>query len=107
MTNPNAPASSAPMRPARVVNCRREPCDIYIGRPSKWGNPYSHIPGRALTRFRVATREQAIRHYAAWLRGQPDLVATVKRELRGKDLGCWCKPLSCHGDILAEIANKG
>lgn len=83
---------------------RRDSHDVYIGRPSKWGNPFSHLPN-TLARFRVSTREQAIAEYEKWILSRPDLIAAAKKELRGKVLGCWCKPLPCHGDILARIAD--
>lgn len=88
-----------------VVHCKREPYDVYVGRPSVWGNPFSHEDG-TLAQHEVATREQAVQEFEAWLLGQPDLVLRVKAELRGKVLGCWCYPRSCHGDVLARIANE-
>lgn len=93
-----------PDRPRRVVHCERERYDVYIGRPSPWGNPFSHQPS-TLAHYRVATREDAIHRYRDWLIAQPKLVARVRRELRGKILGCWCAPAPCHGDVLTEIAN--
>lgn len=87
-----------------VVHCKRAPFDIYIGRPSQWGNPFSH-QNNTLAKFRVKTREDAIESYRAWIRTQPRLLAALP-ELKGKVLGCWCKPLACHGDVLAELANK-
>lgn len=87
-----------------VVHNKRKPFDIYIGRPSKWGNPFSHKDG-TLAKFRVATRDEAVAAYEVWLREQPELMAALP-ELRGKVLGCWCKPLSCHGDVLARLANE-
>jgi Domain of unknown function (DUF4326) len=80
----------------RVVHCRREPYDVYIGRPSKWGNPH---------RVGTLPRSQAIAAYREWLMRRPDLVADAKAELRGKVLGCWCAPQPCHGDVLMEVAN--
>lgn len=71
---------------------------VYVGRPSRWGNP-----------FRVwsdGTRDEVIAKYERWLLGQPELVAAVKAELRGRDLVCWCKPLRCHADVLLHIANR-
>lgn len=45
--------------------------------------------------------------YRTWLNhNEPDLIEAAKRELKGKILGCWCAPLPCHGDVLAEIANQ-
>jgi len=89
----------------RVVHCRKAQFDIYVGRPSAWGNPFSHRAG-TLAKFRVATREEAIERYREWLLGQPELVERARSELRGKILGCWCKPLACHGDVLASVANN-
>lgn len=37
---------------------------------------------------------------------QAPLVERAKRELRGKILGCWCKPLDCHGDVLILVADE-
>ena len=88
-----------------VVHCRKAPFDIYIGRPSRWGNPFSHKAG-TLAKFQVATREEAIQKYEEWLLTQPELVTAIKIELRDKILGCWCAPLACHGDVLLRIANE-
>jgi uncharacterized protein DUF4326 len=82
---------------ANVVHCKRERFDVYIGRPSKWGNPFV-LDGRS-------SREEVIAKYRAWLLCQPELVAALP-ELKGKVLGCWCAPKSCHGDVLAELAAK-
>lgn len=92
------------MKP-RVVHCKKEPFDVYIGRPSPWGNPFSHKEG-TLAEHRVATREEAVARFREWFLSRPDLVEKAKRELKGKVLGCWCKPASCHGDVLLEIANS-
>lgn len=89
---------------ARVVHCKKEPYDVYIGRPSKWGNPYSHLPNTEIE-FRVTTREEAIAMYGVWLRQQPELMASL-HELRGKTLGCWCAPKACHGDVLVQLVKE-
>ena len=88
-----------------VVHCKKEAFDVYVGRPSIYGNPFSHREGTK-AKFKVATREEAITRYELWLLAQPSLVALVKRELRGKVLGCWCAPESCHAEVLARIANS-
>lgn len=81
-----------------VVNLRHEPYDVYIGRGSIWGNPY-HIG-------RDGSREEVIEKYKEYLHKQrPELLGMVF-ELRGKRLGCYCKPQACHGDYLAELADK-
>lgn len=81
----------------KVVHCRKSKHDVYIGRPSKWGNPFKLKKGES--------REEVIARYRAWLLNQPELLADL-HELKGKTLGCWCSPLSCHGDVLAELAEK-
>ena len=73
------------------------PGSIYIGRPSKWGNPF--VIGKD------GTRDAVIMKYKCWLERQPDMVKAAKRELVGKDLVCFCAPKSCHGDVLLEVAN--
>ncbi len=88
----------------RVVHCKKEPYDVYIGRPSKWGNPFSHLEGKG--EIKVDTREEAIQGYELYLEEHPELVRAAKLELRGKVLGCWCRPKTCHGDILARIAEE-
>lgn len=85
----------------KVVHCKKEPYDIYIGRPSKWGNPYSHKDG-TLAQFKVATREEAVSKYKEYLIHRPELLQSL-HELKGKVLGCWCAPQACHGDILIEL----
>jgi hypothetical protein len=79
-----------------LVVHKRQPHDVYVGRPSKWGNPF--VIGRD------GTREQVIRKYECWL--STDLKKQAKAELKGKVLACWCAPLACHGDVLARIANE-
>jgi hypothetical protein len=86
----------------RVVNLRNEPYDVYIGRGSKWGNPFSHIPSKVSGVIYVGSREEAISRYAAYIRENPSLMNSLV-ELKGKRLGCYCKPLPCHGDILVEL----
>lgn len=86
-----------------VVHCKKKPFDIYIGRPSRWGNPFSSKPS-TLAKFRVETVDEALDRYEAWLPTQPDLMASLG-ELKGKVLGCWCSPGPCHGHILAHFAD--
>jgi len=81
----------------RVVNLRKEPYDIYIGRGSIFGNPYR------ISKYR--TRQIVIDWYREWFYSQlkdPFFKAEVEK-LRGVEiLGCYCKPLACHGDIIVE-----
>lgn len=87
----------------RVVNRRLYPFDIYIGRGSRWGNPFSHKDGTTAL-YVVKTRAEAIERYEVWLKSNAELLAALP-ELRGKVLGCYCKPLACHGDVLARFAD--
>lgn len=86
-----------------VVNKRTSTYDVYIGRGSKWGNPFSHKDFPHTTK--VATREQAISRYAEYVQRNDELMNSL-HELKGKRLACYCKPLSCHGDVLAALADK-
>ena len=88
-----------------VVHCKQSDYDVQIGRPTKWGNVFSHLNG-TLAQHKVASREEAIAKYEEWLIAQPELVAEAKAQLKGKVLGCWCHPLACHGDVLSRIANE-
>ena len=84
-----------------VVNVHREPYDIRIGRPSKWGNPFILSQGN---RHNAAARAKVIAAYEEWIKTQPKLLAAL-HELKGKRLGCFCKPQACHGDVLARLAD--
>lgn len=79
-----------------VVHCKRASYEVYIGRPSKWGNPFEI--------GRDGTREEVIEKYRTWIVAQPELMAALP-ELRGKVLGCWCAPKACHGHVLAELVD--
>jgi polynucleotide 5'-kinase involved in rRNA processing len=90
----------------RVVNLNQEEYDVFIGRGSKWGNPFTHIKDKAtLAEVIVDTREEAIERYRVYLSENQDLMNSLD-ELEGKILGCYCKPKSCHGDILLEFLSK-
>ena len=78
---------------------------VYIGRGSVWGNPFSHNPGNGDGCIIVATRDEAIERYREYLLQQQDLLARL-HELKGKVLGCWCKPKACHGDVLQALCER-
>lgn len=92
----------------KVVHCKKKKFDVYIGRPSKWGNPYTHIQdGKTLAKYIVGSRDEAIESYREWItNGDGKHLLDDINELNGKTLGCWCKPKSCHGDVLVELALK-
>jgi hypothetical protein len=74
---------------------------VYVGRPTKWGN-----------RFRIGkdgTAEECVARYRAEIIGniwtEPNR-NSIREELRGKDLACFCKEgAPCHADVLLELAN--
>jgi len=83
-----------------VVNRAKEQHDVYIGRPSIFGNPYRVS--------RDCPRAEAITKYRVWFlkRIERDKKFRAYVEaLRGKRLGCYCAPLACHGDVIVEWLN--
>lgn len=87
----------------RVVHCKQDHFDTYIGRPSKWGNPFSHLPSD-IAKYEVSTRLEAVQSYAYWLQDN-ELIDDI-HELVGKVLGCHCGDELCHGTVLAELADR-
>lgn len=82
-----------------VVNIRdTTDYDVYIGRGSKWGNPYK-------LKDYAGDREYVLRLYHRYLLDNRELLRDLS-ELTGKTLGCYCAPLACHGDILTRMANN-
>jgi len=100
-----------------VTNVHNNRCKVYVGRPDAnpkgrggkptsghprwgWGNPFSMGGG--------ASRGSVIRQYTKWIMApeRVQLRAEARQELQGKTLGCFCVPLSCHGHVLALIANS-
>lgn len=79
---------------------------VYVGRPSKWGNPFKVGSRGVVPHMGKIDHTEAVRLYKEWLWRRPDLIEQAKSELRGKDLVCWCAPLPCHADVLLELANK-
>mmetsp|Transcript_18333 Transcript_18333/g.40504 ORF Transcript_18333/g.40504 Transcript_18333/m.40504 type:complete len:177 (+) Transcript_18333:24-554(+) len=116
-TTPVVPPS---VQPGRVVNVRKaqliqrgfrdfaawneQENTLYIGRSmalyvpgtfqSKWANPFQ---------VKKFSREEVLQMYEKHLRESPRLMASLG-ELEGKELGCWCHPEGCHGDILLRVA---
>jgi len=72
---------------------------VYVGRPTKFGNPF------AVTFFR--SREEAVAEYRSWLERVMKKAPSFLDELKGKDLACWC-PLdkACHADVILEMLEE-
>lgn len=86
--------------------------DFYIGRGSVFGNPYSHKEG-TLAKFVVTTRDIAIESYRDYIIDKlytdksilESFLQILKLHRSGEQvyLVCYCKPKSCHGDILKDL----
>ena len=111
----NPPALPERIQRRRTKGWRMPPGGVYVGRGSRWGNPYAvgdlvmmgadHTGGDpkigpamaedAVLYFRKRTVPTALKLNPRWL-----------EPLRGKPLACWCKPgAPCHADVLLELAN--
>ena len=104
----------------RAKGWRMPPNTVKVDRSTKWGNPFvKHLdgypmePGLAVSCFRSLLAEQSSWWPIPqpWPKGKipasdPTTVEEVRRDLRGKNLACWC-PLNqpCHADVLLELAN--
>lgn len=82
---------------------KQDPNHLYIGRwtyptkqASKWANPFS---------VKKYGREECIKKFEQHIRSKPQLWNALD-ELKGKELGCWCKPDGCHGDVLIKLLNE-
>lgn len=84
---------------------------VTVSRPSKWGNPFSASLAETPKSQKARVRAASVAQFRRALRTHDGSLAfgieDVKRELRGKNLACWC-PLSepCHADVLLEVANS-
>lgn len=94
---------------------------IYVGRPTKWGNPFPvgmptvDLPFIVVKRMagelgESLTQEQAVEAYEIWMRHSYNgktVAERAQKQLRGHDLACWCKEgETCHADVLLRIANE-
>ena len=95
------------MYQTKVVHCKKEPYDVYIGRPSPWGNPF--VVGR------YGNRETVCIKFKAWMitgktfgcieatESKRQWILNHLEELRGKVIACWCAPKDCHGNVYDEL----
>jgi len=101
------------MTPIRIQRKRSKgwtmpPNTVYVGRGSKWGNPFK--VGNPDNEERLEyTAEESLKWYRLWVLGKIQVTKELDiNDLRGKNLACWC-PLDkpCHADFLLELANNG
>jgi len=94
----------------KVVNLKKDIYDVYIGRGSIFGNPYTHLPlGKTKAGVQVKNRNEAIEKYREYFynrieKDQEFLDAVLR--LKDKILGCYCAPNACHGNVIAEFLDK-
>jgi hypothetical protein len=95
------------------------PNTVYVGRPTKWGNPFKvgdEVKNHFGTPFKINTVQEAINCYKnlvliklnpAFIFGKGLIMTADLSELKGKNLACWCKEgQPCHADVLLELANS-
>ena len=87
---------------------------MVVARPTRWGNPFK------VGMYRDYTAQDAVDDYRKYVErdlsvasfvnvyfGMPPSKEEIQRELRGKNLACWCAlDQPCHADVLLELANK-
>lgn len=123
------------MKPKRVQRKRTKgwrmpPNTVYVGRGSKWGNPFEVIKlGRFPIWFVCGETEEGYQWFGPFWDEKEAVVCAcdafadyideefeqqIASELKGKDLACWCplvdedgNRVPCHADVLLELANKG
>jgi hypothetical protein len=87
---------------------------VTVARPGKWGNPFSVLPGqepgaRVGRYVAMPSRAAAVAAYRRWVQEDPAgraLLEEAKRELRGRNLACWCSlDGPCHAEVLLELVN--
>jgi len=84
------------------------PYTVYVGRPSKWGNPWNtlwqDLPSKNQSN---SYRQEVLDSYREWLEEQVQADPKFLEGLRHKNLACWCPlNLPCHADILLEYLRK-
>ena len=95
----------------RVKGWRMPANAIYVGRPTKWGNPFEI--GQKFGGIKAVTVKGLLRVYRSYVNSRLYYSPHYLDELKGKNLACWCKVtekglrVPCHADVLLEIANPG
>lgn len=96
----------------KAVNVRTDEFDVYVGRCcNRARDPRCRIGSEFANHYSMAehTRSDAIEKYRKWLHwkfnADPDF-RTRLLALKGKRLGCWCKPKACHADVLVELIEE-
>jgi hypothetical protein len=94
----------------RTMGWRKPDGVVYVGRGSKFGNPFKIGDPHPVTKepMDATAAVEVFRHllsYPSLYDAQP-VIDSIRAELAGKDLMCWCRlDRPCHADVLLEIAN--
>lgn len=89
-----------------VVNLKKEEYDVYIGRAGQGESGYFGNPFRG----EQLGRDEAIRQFKRYFEARVKTDAEYREKvlaLKGKRLGCFCKPLACHGDVYVAFLEEG
>jgi hypothetical protein len=89
----------------KIINIKKEDPSkygdnyVYIGRPSKFGNPFKIGPD--------GSRETVVKKYEEYIRNNKELIDSLP-ELKGKTLGCFCNTSYelCHGEVLIKLVKE-
>lgn len=98
----------------QIVNLKNHTpteCDFYIGRPSIFGNPYTHLD-KSIAKIKLDSRNDAISMYREYfyeqIKTNIDFIDEINKMLNCYKnnhvlyLCCWCHPKPCHGEIIKE-----
>jgi hypothetical protein len=92
----------------RVGHCKRESYDIYIGRPSILGNPFT-TKAKSIAKVKVDTKDESLASFEEYARDRITKDPAFKKAIldcKDKTLGCWCAPRACHGHIIARLVEE-
>ena len=105
------------MSKTTVINIRKQKSDVYIGRRNcaqHFGNPFS-VKESSVSDIRVGSLTEALNCFHSWLTGtghhdvEPERRAWIISNLemlRGRTIGCFCKPKACHGDVYRVLLGE-
>lgn len=101
----NIPTKVLPFKTTVVVNKDRESeYDVYVGRGTPWGNPF-HVGTQDGQFDRKDAIEKFKEHFEKNMLSNESIYRGMLG-LRGKKIACHCKPLACHGDVIASYLNS-
>lgn len=79
---------------------------VYVGRPTTFGNPFTHLDSSSTKSIKVKDRATAVASYKKYLKQNLIIAKLARKQLKGKSLSCWCCPHACHAEVLMDVANE-